>query len=123
METFLSVLYVLVCLSLIGVVLLQSGKGGGLGGIGGGASQQMFGGAGAGNVLTRITAGLAFAFMGLSMFLSVISSSGDRALDRAAENEASATNAAAVAEENSEAVPILDEPSEAPDEDPSPLAP
>ena len=85
MFTVLSVLYVFVCFALIGVVLLQSGKGGGLGGIGGGASQQVFGGAGAGNILTKVTALLAIAFMSLSVFLSVISSSGDRALERAAQ--------------------------------------
>ena len=56
MYTFLSIVYVFVCLFLILVVLLQSGKGGGLGSaFGGGASQQIFGGAGAGNLLTRLS--------------------------------------------------------------------
>lgn len=86
MQTFLTILYVLVCLFLIVVVLLQSGKGGGLGGaIGGGTSQQVFGGAGAGNILTRMTAICAALFMALAIVLEFMSSSGDRALDRAIE--------------------------------------
>ena len=41
MYTFLSILYVFVCLFLILVVLLQSGKGGGLGSAFGGSSTQI----------------------------------------------------------------------------------
>ena len=60
METFLTIVYVLVCLFLILVVLLQSGKGGGLGtaiggGGGGGGAQQVFGGAGASNIPVCVT--------------------------------------------------------------------
>ena len=62
MYTFLSILYVFVCLFLILVVLLQSGKGGGLGSAFGGSSTQIFGGAGAGNLLTRLTAVSAFLY-------------------------------------------------------------
>ena len=91
MITFFSILYVLVCFALVTVVLLQSGKGGGLGGIGGGASQQVFGGAGAGNILTKITTALAVTFMVLSVALSVISSSGERALDRAVQDASETT--------------------------------
>ncbi|MFZ1862583.1 MAG: preprotein translocase subunit SecG, partial [Polyangiales bacterium] len=73
MYTFVSIIYVFVCLFLILVVLLQSGKGGGLGSaFGGGTSQQIFGGAGAGNLLTRLTAIFAFAFMGLSVWLAFL---------------------------------------------------
>lgn len=89
MYTFLSILYVLVCLFLIGVVLLQSGKGGGMGsafGGAGGGSQTVFGGAGAGNFLTKATAVFAAAFMLLSMTLAYLSSDKDaeEALERAA---------------------------------------
>jgi protein translocase SecG subunit len=46
--------YILCCSFLILVVLLQQGKGGGMGGaFGGGGGQTVFGGAGAGNALTR----------------------------------------------------------------------
>jgi preprotein translocase subunit SecG len=95
MYTFLSVVYVFVCLFLILVVLLQSGKGGGLGSaFGGGASQQIFGGAGAGNLLTRLTAVSAFMFMALSVWLAFLSTSGEQALDRAVREQAAAQEAA-----------------------------
>lgn len=95
MYTFLSVVYVFVCLFLILVVLLQSGKGGGLGSaFGGGASQQIFGGAGAGNLLTRLTAVSAFMFMALSVGLAFLSTSGEQALDRAVREQAASQEAA-----------------------------
>src|SRR5688500_5783717 len=85
----LSIVYVLVCLFLILVVLLQQGKGGGMGAaFGGGGSQTVFGGAGAGNFLTRLTAIAATLFMVLSALLSYMSSSGDRAMGAAEEVEA-----------------------------------
>ena len=95
MITFLSVVYVVVCLVLILVVLLQSGKGGGLGSAfgGGAAGQQIFGGAGAGNLLTRLTAFFAFLFMVLSAVLAYLSSSGEQALDRAARRQGAAQTA------------------------------
>jgi preprotein translocase subunit SecG len=96
MYTFVSIIYIFVCLFLILVVLLQSGKGGGLGSaFGGGTSQQIFGGAGAGNLLTRLTAGSAFTFMALSVWLAFLSSSGDQALERAVREQAAAQETAA----------------------------
>ena len=95
MYTFLSILYVFVCLFLILVVLLQSGKGGGLGSAFGGSSTQIFGGAGAGNLLTRLTAVSAFLFMTLSVGLAFLSTSGEQALDRAVREQAAAQEVAA----------------------------
>lgn len=65
MNTFLSILHVLVCIFLVLFILVQQGKGGGMGAAlgGGGASAQVFGGRGAGNFLTRSTAVLAALFM------------------------------------------------------------
>lgn len=87
-----TLLYVFICFFLIGVVLLQSGKGGGLGsafgGGGGGAGQQVFGGAGAGNILTKLTAISAALFMILSITLAYLSSSRDEGLGVAAEEQA-----------------------------------
>ncbi len=86
LTTFLDILHVFVCLFLIFVVLLQQGRGGGMGAaFGGGAAQQVFGGRGAGNLLTRATAVCATIFMLTSVSLAYLSSSGDRALrDRVA---------------------------------------
>src|SRR5262245_20845863 len=82
----LTVLYVLVCLFLVFVVLLQPGRGGMGGALGGGASQQVFGGAGATNILQKVTAVCATIFMLLSVALAYLSSTGDRALNDAVEN-------------------------------------
>ena len=81
LETFLQVVHLLVCAMLILVVLLQQGKGGGMGAaFGGGAGGQVFGGRGAGNLLTRATSVCAAVFMITSVSLAYLSSSGDRAL-------------------------------------------
>jgi preprotein translocase subunit SecG len=87
LHTFLNVLHVFVCLFLILVVLLQQGKGGGLGGLGGAAATQVFGGRGAGNFMTRLTAVCAVIFMLTSIGLAYLSSGGDRALRDLAEEE------------------------------------
>jgi preprotein translocase subunit SecG len=80
-HTLLDILHVLVCAVLMFVVLLQQGKGGGMGAaFGGGAAQQVFGGRGAGNLLTRATGVCAALFMLTSVSLAYLSSSGDRAL-------------------------------------------
>jgi len=87
LQTFLNILHIFVCLFLILVVLLQQGKGGGLGGLGGAAATQVFGGRGAGNFMTRLTAVCATIFMITSMVLAYISSGGDRALREYQEKE------------------------------------
>ena len=78
--TFVNIIHIFVCLVLMFVVLLQQGKGGGMGSAFGGASAQVFGGSGAGNILTRATAICAAIFMLTSVSLAYMSSSGDRAL-------------------------------------------
>ncbi len=80
-QTLLSVLHIVACLFLILVVLLQQGRAGGMGALGG-ASTQVFGGRGAGNFLTRLTAICAVVFMLTSMSLAYIASAGDRELRR-----------------------------------------
>ncbi|HSY23097.1 MAG TPA: preprotein translocase subunit SecG [Polyangiaceae bacterium] len=81
LTTFLDIVHIFVCLFLMLVVLLQQGKAGGMGSaLGGGATQQVFGGRGAGNLLTRATAICAGIFMLTSVSLAYVSSSGDREL-------------------------------------------
>lgn len=84
MITFLYVVYVMVCLFLILVVLLQAGRGG-MGAAFGGSSQTVFGGSGAGNFLTRLTVVSAALFMMLSAALTYVSSSGEKSLEKANE--------------------------------------
>ena len=67
-------LYVIVCLFLVAVVLLQTGKRADLAGaFGGGGSQTAFGSRGAANLLTRLTTGAAVGFMLLALTLSIYS--------------------------------------------------
>ena len=81
LHSILNVVHVIVCFFLILVGLLQQGKGGGgLAGLGGATAGQVFGGRGAGNFMTRLTAASAIIFMLTSVALAYISSGGDRAL-------------------------------------------
>ncbi len=77
MQAFLLIVHVACCIGLVVVILLQSGKGGGLGsgfGGAGAAATQIFGGRGAGNFLSRTTVGLAAVFMATSLTLAYLSS-------------------------------------------------
>ena len=81
LETLVQILHIFVCAVLVLVVLLQQGKGGGMGAaLGGGTATQVFGGRGAGNLLTRATSICAAIFMLTSVSLAYLSSSGDRAI-------------------------------------------
>jgi preprotein translocase subunit SecG len=75
MTTFLTIVHVFLCLFLIGVVLLQSGRSGGMGVLSGAASQQVFGGRGAGNFLQRVTGVVAFMFLLTCATLGYLASS------------------------------------------------
>ena len=78
METVLNVLHIFGTLFLILVILLQTGKGAAMGsGLGAGSSQTMFGSAGAGNFLSKLTAGVAILFLVTSLSLAIISSKKD----------------------------------------------
>ena len=73
MSVVVTVLHVIVCLFLIGVVLLQRGKGAQVGAVfGGGGGATMFGGRGAGNFLTKLTTGAAIVFMLTSLSLAYL---------------------------------------------------
>ncbi|HEU5058916.1 MAG TPA: preprotein translocase subunit SecG [Kofleriaceae bacterium] len=75
METLVKILHVIVCIFLMLTVLLQAGKGGGMGAAFGGGSSMgtVFGGSGAGNFLRRLTVGAAIIFMITSMTLAWMS--------------------------------------------------
>jgi len=90
MVTFLTGLHIVVCVFLIIVVLLQAGKGGGMGiAFGGGGSQTVFGSSGAGNFLTKLTSATAFIFLITSLGLAHYSSQQDsKRLQRLAERKA-----------------------------------
>lgn len=100
MYTFLTVLHVIVCVFLMLVVLLQAGRGGGIGlAFGGsGGSQSVFGSSGGANFLTKMTAVCAFLFFVNSMALAYMSSQSDsRRLQKIAEKKAQEKKAEAAA--------------------------
>jgi preprotein translocase subunit SecG len=75
MSTLITILHVIVCLFLMLTVLLQSGKGGGMGAaFGGGNAATVFGGSGASTFLRRLTAGAGTIFMLTSMLLAFLAS-------------------------------------------------
>lgn len=75
METALYILHVLVCLAMLPIILLQSGKGGGVSAVfGGGGGGAVMGTRGASTFLTRMTTGAAIIFMCTSLALSYLSS-------------------------------------------------
>ena len=77
MVTFLVIVHVLVCITLIMVVLLQTGKGADIGAaFGSGGSQTVFGSRGAGSFLTKLTAAAGALFMITSLGLAILSGGG-----------------------------------------------
>jgi preprotein translocase subunit SecG len=74
MTVLLVVLYVLICLFLVMVVLLQQGKGADLAGaFGGGGSQASFGPRSATNIMHRLTTVSFVLFVVLSLTLAILS--------------------------------------------------
>lgn len=73
MTTILIVLHVLVSLFLIGIVLLQHGKGADIGATFGGSNQSLFGTEGPLPLLNKITTLAAIIFMGTSVSLAYLS--------------------------------------------------
>lgn len=70
MFTIVTIIHIIACLFLIGVVLLQQGKGADMGAVFGGSSSTIFGSSGAGNFLTRLTTAMAVVFMLTSLALT-----------------------------------------------------
>ena len=74
MDTLLTIVHVIVCLFLVGIVLLQHGKGADIGASFGGSSQSLFGTEGPLPLLNKITTAAAIIFMLTSVTLAYISS-------------------------------------------------
>jgi len=107
MEQFILAAHLLIALAIIGLIMLQQGKGAEMGAsFGAGGSQTLFGSSGSGNVLTKATAWLVVLFFATSFSLallvskrSVVADELDLVIPAAVE-----TNAAAVEDE----LPALD---------------
>jgi preprotein translocase subunit SecG len=75
MQTILTVLHLFLALGLVGLVLIQHGKGADMGAaFGSGASATVFGARGSGNFLSRSTAVIATLFFVTSMVLAYFAS-------------------------------------------------
>jgi len=73
MEQIVLVVHLLVAMSIIGLIMLQQGKGADMGAsFGAGASQTLLGSDGSGNILTRATAWLVVLFFASSFGLAII---------------------------------------------------
>ena len=78
----LIVAYVLIALTLIGLVLIQQGKGADMGAsFGAGSSATVFGSGGSGNFLTKATTWLAVAFFVISLVLGNLTANRTKAVD------------------------------------------
>ena len=72
-----TVLYVIVCVGLVLVILLQQGKGGDIANaFGGGASQAVFGARSGATVLSRATTVFAILFIGGALVLTIMAQRG-----------------------------------------------
>ncbi|QFU23961.1 preprotein translocase subunit SecG [Shewanella eurypsychrophilus] len=82
MYEVLMVVYLLVAIGLVGLILIQQGKGADMGAsFGAGASATLFGSSGAGNFLTRSTAVLAVGFFALSLIIGNLSANHTKSED------------------------------------------
>ncbi len=70
---FVTVLHVIVCIALIMIVLLQTGKGAEMGAAFGGATQTVFGSSGPAGFLNKLTTAVAIFFMITSLSLCYLS--------------------------------------------------
>ena len=81
--TFVLVIHVVVCLAMILIILLQTGKGADIGAaFGGGSSQTVFGSSGATTFLSKVTIIAAVVFMSTSFILTYFSGKGVSQVER-----------------------------------------
>lgn len=105
METVILIVHVLLAAAIIGLILLQQGKGAEAGAsFGAGASQTVFGSTGSGNFLSRMTAIVAAGIFATSFVLAVYAknkaeSVGDAGIPSAELIESKAAEAKEAAEE------------------------
>jgi preprotein translocase subunit SecG len=80
MQSFLIVIHIVLAVGLIGLILLQHGRGADAGAaFGSGASATVFGARGSGSFLSRLTTALAIAFFANSLALAYLSANMEQA--------------------------------------------
>jgi preprotein translocase subunit SecG len=70
MQTALVILHLIICIALIMIVLLQTGKGSEIGAVFGSSSQTLFGSTGGSTFFGKVTAGVAIVFLITSLILA-----------------------------------------------------
>jgi preprotein translocase subunit SecG len=70
MQTILVALHLIICVALILIVLLQTGKGSEIGAVFGSSSQTLFGSTGGSTFFGKLTAGVAIVFLITSLVLA-----------------------------------------------------
>jgi preprotein translocase subunit SecG len=81
-EQLILVIHLVLSLAIIGLIMLQQGKGADMGAsFGAGASQTLLGSAGSGNVLTRATAWMVALFFATSFGLAIVAKDKTGAVD------------------------------------------
>jgi preprotein translocase subunit SecG len=82
MEQIILIVHLLVALAIIGLIMLQQGKGADMGAsFGAGASQTLFGSSGSGNVLTKATSWLVALFFASSFSLAFLATQRSATVD------------------------------------------
>ena len=99
MTTIVVIVHVIVCLALIFIVLLQHGKGAGIGAAFGGSSQTVFGSTGAAPFLAKLTAAAAIIFMVTSLGLTFLGREKEASIMKGARTKPPAQQAAPQAQE------------------------
>lgn len=106
MLNVLMVVYLLVSIGLIGMILIQQGKGADMGAsFGAGASGTLFGSSGSGNFLTRTTAILAIIFFVLSLTIGRLGANHVEATDAFTDLETPAVQTEAATEKTQDQIP------------------
>lgn len=115
MTMLLTVLHIGVCIFLIAVVLLQSGKGAEMGAAFGGSSQTLFGSRGAASFLSKLTTFAAVVFMLTSLTLAILTSRGGSVIKETtgSKQEQSVPSASGPVQSSQQQAP-LSQPQEAP---------
>lgn len=112
MEQIILIVHVLAALAIIGLILIQQGKGADMGAsFGAGASQTLFGSVGSGNALTRATAIFATVFFLTSLSLAYVAKQKSGFSEDVIEVPA--------LEESRDVAPVMDAPAEAQDDIPA----
>ena len=114
MENLLTIVHVMVCLFLVGIVLLQHGKGADIGATFGGSSQSLFGTEGPLPLLNKITTAVAVIFMLTSVTLAYMSSQTSKSsvMSGVSVSQPAVEVAAPIAKEDMIMEPVAEETSE-----------